>query len=335
MDYPFVSIAILNYNGRTILGKDFDRYLKSVLQTDYPDFELLFVDNGSEDDSVHHVTSIYNDSRLRVIKIGRNLGFAQGNNVGIANANQKAEYIVLLNNDIEVQTSWLKEIIEKLDQDQSIAMAQPKILRDSDRSIIDSTGGFIDKMGRAYDRGSGKKEFGQYDVKDEVFYAKGAAIIMRRSILNEIGLLDPDYFIYYEETDLCWRAHLKGYRVVLIPSSMVYHRSSATMGEQINERILFMRRRNQIATLIKNYELGNLVKYLSLFLGKSILYSIRLVFSRRIRLAYSIWRAIWWNIKNIKKTLRKRAKVQLLIRRVSDKSILSKMLTIREYDSIG
>ncbi|MCP8316282.1 MAG: hypothetical protein H3Z51_05385 [archaeon] len=107
------------------------------------------------------------------------------------------------------------------------------------------------------------------------------------------------------------------------------------MGEQINERILFMRRRNQIATLIKNYELGNLVKYLSLFLGKSILYSIRLVFSRRIRLAYSIWRAIWWNIKNIKKTLRKRAKVQLLIRRVSDKSILSKMLTIREYDSIG
>ncbi|MCP8319496.1 MAG: glycosyltransferase family 2 protein [archaeon] len=329
MNYPFVSIVILNYNGRSILGKDFDRYLRSVLQTDYPKFELVFVDNGSKDDSLYHVASKYHDSRLRVINIGRNLGFAQGNNVGIANANEKAEYIVLLNNDVEVQPSWLKELIEKMDQ--SIAIAQPKILRDSDRSIIDSTGGFINRMGRAYDRGSGKKDFGQYDVKNEVFYAKGAAIAMRKSIIDETGLLDKDYFIYYEETDLCWRAHLKGYRVVFIPSSIVYHKSSATMGEQVDVRILFIRRRNQIATLIKNYELGNLAKYLSLFLAKSILYSIQLVFSKRIRLAYSIWRAIWWNIK---KTLRKRAKFQFIIRNVPDESILSKMLTIREYDSI-
>jgi GT2 family glycosyltransferase len=316
---PFVSVIVLNYNGKHLLYDCFS----TLFATDYENFEVILVDNASVDGSVEYVKKSFREPRFKVITLDRNYGPAHGRNKGIEKS--LGDYVVLLDNDVRVHKKWLKEVVKVMESDPNIGAAQPKLLLD-DEVHIDAAGGFIDYLGRVYQRGVFEEDVGQYDKIDEVFYAKNAAVIFRRKILKEVGLLDPDYFMYYEETDLCWRIWLRGYRVVYVPTSVVYHKGAATMGKKRSPEAIFSDRKNQIATLIKNYRLGNLVKYLPPILTRMFLFSVKLALKGKRDLAAAYLKAIIWNIVNLRKLWKKRMYVQHVIRRVSDEEVMRVML---------
>ena len=176
-----ISVIILNYNGKDYNGK----CLTSVFASNYSNYEVIFVDNNSTDDSVRIVESMFGaNQRLRVILNGKNLGFAEGNNIGVKYA--KGKYLVFLNNDTEVDPSWLLEISKVFSSDRNIAAAQCKLLQLDDRKTLESAGHYIDYFGIAHIRGENEVDLGQYDNVDEIFGATGAAFIVRSDVFNEV-----------------------------------------------------------------------------------------------------------------------------------------------------
>jgi GT2 family glycosyltransferase len=324
---PLVSIIVLNYNGKRFL----DDCFSTLFATDYENFEVILVDNGSTDGSVEYVKKRFREPRLKVLALDRNYGFAQGNNKGIEKAS--GDYVVLLNNDTRVHKKWLRELVKVMGSDRNIGAAQPKLLLD-DEIHIDAAGGFLDYFGRVYQRGVFEEDRGQYDRVDEIFYAKGAAAMFKRKVLREVGVLDPDYFIYYEETDLCWRIWLRGYKIVYVPSSVVYHKGGATMGTKRSPEAIFSDRKNHITTLIKNYSLRNLARYLPPILTRMLLFSVKLALKGRRDMAAAYLKAIIWNIVNLRELWKKRMYVQHVIRRVSDKEVMRVMLKPSSIEQI-
>ena len=178
-DWPLVSVVILNYNGRKFV----ERCLKSVLNTQYSNFEVIFVDNASTDGSFELVKSLFNlNGRLKIIRNDRNLGFAEGNNVGFTYS--KGNHIVFLNIDTEVDRRWLRELIMVMEYNLKIGATQSKLVKMCDHNQLDSIGQSIVFLGYGYpiDNGVDKKQFNH--VK-EIFCADGAAILVRRSAANE------------------------------------------------------------------------------------------------------------------------------------------------------
>jgi GT2 family glycosyltransferase len=334
---PMVSVIILNYNGKAFLYN----CLSSVLKTNYPNFEVIFVDNESTDNSVEYVREKFGkDPRLKIIALNKNYGFAEGNNIGFKYANLESKYVVFLNNDTVVDSEWLIEAIKILEKDNSIGAAQPKLKSLKDKKRIDSAGGFLDYTGRVFIRGTGENDIGQYNSIEEIFYAQGAAIIIRKDLIHKIGLFDSEYFLNYEETDFCWRVWLAGYKVVFIFTSVVYHWGGATIHDIHKKRIIplykimYHSRKNQIATLIKNYSLSNLFKYLPLLIIRMLGYIIVLMIKNNTIYLLAYLKAIIWNLKNMKKLIMKRAIVQTKIRKVADKEVMKRMLSYSEFERL-
>jgi len=321
--------VILNYNGAGFI----ERCLESVLETDSLFFEVIFVDNASTDGSVDTAKELFEENPyIRIILNDENLGFAKGNNLALEHA--KGDYIVFLNNDTEVAKNWLKELVDVLKSSPRIGAVQPKLLKLHDHKRIDSTGGFFDFLGYAYVRGEGELDKRQYDHSREIFYADGASLAIKRSAIDETRLngavFDPDYFAYYEDSDLCWRLRLRGYRIVFVPTSVVYHARSASKGLPL--KLAFHSTKNHIATLIKNYGLGKLVKYIFPLLTFESVRALVFLKWRRLGHFWAMMRAILWNLKNLKKTWKKRQIVQYLIRKTPDALTMEQMNKIRLID---
>lgn len=320
---PLISIIILNFNGKRYV----ERCLQSVLNSDYPNFEVIFVDNASTDGSFEIVESLFRtDKRLKIIRNAENLGFTGGNNIGFTHAN--GQYLIFLNNDTEVNETWLKEIIKVMESDPKICVAQSKLLRINRLNAIDSAGQFIDRLGFGHPRDGEDK--GQYHDVEQIFYADGASLAIKRALVNEVLLygmpFDSDYFpIYYEDADLCWRIRLRGYEVVFVPNSIVYHARSATKLYEMPSYLIFSHVRNRIMTLAKNYDLVNLLKYLPPLL---VLETIRAIVLLNGKASHSlaILKAILWNIKHFRAVWEKRLIVQQCIRKTNDASLIKYML---------
>jgi GT2 family glycosyltransferase len=319
------SIIILNYNGKEFL----ERCLSSVLNTNYPNFEVILVDNASTDGSVEFVKK--NFPSVKVIANKVNLHFTGGNNIGIKAA--RGEYIVLLNNDTEVHPNWLSEIVKVMEIDPSVGLCQCKLLFMDNREEIDSTGGFINYLGLCEERGKGEIDKHQYDQIDEIFHAKGAALVVKREVLNEVGLFDSFFYYNYEDVDLCWRARLRGYKVVFCPKAIVYHhRSSPTKKKfQLKSEGMFHSAKNVIRMIIKNYALINLIFVLPVLILIEISAAVLLPIKGQKDYSKAIVKAMLWNIRNIKSTLEERRKIQLM-RRMSDKDIKRAMKRVLKLD---
>jgi len=337
MQLPKVSVIVLNYNGKNFIRN----CLKSLLSTNYPNFEVLFVDNSSTDGSREWLEEELKKLKLdnfKVIPLDKNYGFAKGNNIGIKLSDPKSELIVLLNNDTEVDPDWIKNLVVFMKTHKDVGVAQCKLRSLKNRAFIDSAGGVIDYTGRVLIIGSGELDSERFSKPYEVFYAQGAAIIIRRDMIKKVGLLDEDYFINYEETDLCWRTWLSGMKVAFIPSSIVYHYGSATISSGVEELpkpfILYHSRKNQISTLIKNYSTKNAMKYVTYLYIKYILFLLKLISRKKIKYAIEYVRAMSWPIVNLKSLLVKRRYVQKYIRKVPDEKVMEKMLNFKVYDSI-
>jgi len=318
---PLVSILILNYNGLRYV----DRCLSSVLCTSYPRFEVVFIDNASRDGSYEYVKREYSASqRLKIVRNDRNYGFAKGNNVGARYA--RGEYLVFLNIDTEVDPDWLKEAVEALESDPSIGAAQLKLLRMDDPQRLDTCGHKLTPYGFTYEIGL-NDEASRYNRPFEVLAGKGAALMVRRDVFKEVGGFDEDYFLLREETDLCWRIWLRGYRVVFIPSAVVYHAVGGTFKESNVQSIYFFQR-NMIVTLVKNLELKNLVKILPihviLLLIDSLTADLKSKSGKAGRLLTTL-RCLSYVVNNFKRIWSRRLVVQAT-RRVGDGELFKRVM---------
>lgn len=176
---PLISIIIVNYK-----SKDFSiRCLNSVLKTDYPNFEVIFCDNASGDGSVELVKEeLDSDSRLKIVINRKNYGAAEGNNIGASYANFTAKYLVFLNNDTEVDTLWLKSLVNVMEKNEDVAAAGCKQLLMANHQVIDIVGANIDRFGFLYPRGRLEKDRGQFESIEEVFTYGSTALMVRRNV---------------------------------------------------------------------------------------------------------------------------------------------------------
>jgi hypothetical protein len=272
-----------------------------VRRQSYRDFEVILVDNGSTDGSVEWVRAEYPE--VRVLPLQRNMGFCGGNNAGIRSA--RGEYVVLLNNDTEVAPDWLGELVRHISVDRTIAACDSKVLYFDRPDTIWSAGGNYTVAGSAEFRGQGLPD-GKFAEPAEVFTAVACSAIYRRGALEEVGALDEDFFAGYEDVDWSFRARLRGYRILNVPSSRVYHKVSATHGYN-SPTYVYHGQRNVETVFLKNMPARLLLKYAPLhllYVGGSLLF-----FARAGRLA-AFLRAKWDALRLLGRTWRKRQDIQ-------------------------
>ncbi len=257
---PLVSVIIVNHNGIEFV----DACLKSVLNSEYKNFEIIFVDNGSTDGSLGYVKKAFgNESRLRFVENRSSVGPAVGRNNGSKIA--KGEYLIFLDNDTKVTAGWITGLVEALEKDTSIGAAQAKLLR-MDTDLYDCAGDYLGPLGFLIERSRGQADKGQLDFTADILSAKSAASIIRKDLFDKIGGFDVDYYMYLEETDLSWRVWLAGFRVLFVPRAIVYHAFNTPKKDFKRYYPKYIVRyygcRNYITTLIKNLECINLIKFL-------------------------------------------------------------------------
>lgn len=295
---PRVSIIILNWNG----WEDTVECLESLYQITYKNYDLILVDNGSENNSVDRIKEYckgkikvksrffeYSDKnkpikikiieytrdeveninegeiedfedlpsnrKLIVIKNDKNYGFSMGNNIAIRYSikSLNPDYILLLNNDTVVDPKFLNELVKVAECDAKIGFTGPKIYYYTNDNIINFAGGRISMWkGRTYHIGVNEIDTGQHDEIKEVDYVEGSCMLIRGEILNKIGLLDPDYFAYWEEIDFCVRGFKAGYKSVYVPTAVIWHKISGSYDDIFNSAKIYLMTRNRILFMKKN-----------------------------------------------------------------------------------
>lgn len=249
-DFPRVSILIVSWNALPLL----QQCLPSVAATDYPNIELVLADNASTDGSAEWVAQAF--PHVNIVRHPENWAFCKGNNA--AWPHTTGQYVCLLNNDVEVPPGWLRPLVAMMEREPAVAAAQPKLLQYADRTRFEyagASGGFIDRLGYPFTRGrlffTLEEDRGQYDDARDVFWATGAALLLRRTAVEQVGLLDENFFMHMEEIDLCWRLWRAGWRVRVEPASAVYHIGGASL-PQGNPRKTYFNFRNNLLLLYKN-----------------------------------------------------------------------------------
>jgi GT2 family glycosyltransferase len=247
-EFPAVSVIILNWNR----SRDTCECLESVFKIRYPNYSVVVVDNGSDDGSAAEIEKAFD--RVLVIRNEDNLGYAEGNNVGIRHALESgADYIWLLNNDTVVDRDALIAMVELAERDHGIGILGSKIYYFDQPEILWFAGATIDwKRAVSAHTGRLEKDTGQYEVEKEVDRVTGCSMLIRRKALEKVGLFDEKFFLYAEEVDLCVRAWKKGFRNYYVPKSIVYHKISVSTGENSVPVYAYYNTRNFLYLIRKN-----------------------------------------------------------------------------------
>lgn len=309
-----VSIIVLNWNGKKFLKNCLDSLQKVI----YSRLEIIVIDNNSTDGSREFVETNY--KKVTLIENKENYGFAKGNNIGFKAST--GDYVLILNNDTVVTPNFLDPLIKDFESNPTIACLQPQIRLSDNKQLLDGVGAFLTFTGFLYHFGYLKDRMQlKCNKKMKIFSAKGACMFLRRKAIEEVGLFDEDFFIFFEETDLCFRLWLAGYSVVYEPESVIYHLGGGdtTLSNSYQyEKRLYLSFRNMICCYIKNFGTNNLITIFPIFfillVGLFLYYCITL----RSNLMKVIFHSIFWNIKNIQKTVKKRMVIQGEMRKVSD-----------------
>jgi GT2 family glycosyltransferase len=229
------------------------RFLPSVVGATPAGVEIVVVDNGSTDGSVELLRRDF--PGVGLVELDRNHGFAGGYNRGLRQI--EADCLVLLNNDVHTPHGWLEPLVAALEEHPKVAAVAPKMLAWADPASFEyagASGGYIDILGYPFCRGrileTTEQDHGQYDDPREVFWATGACFACRADVFRESGGFDESFFAHQEEIDLCWRMWLGGWRVMVAPSSTVYHLGAGTLAP--SPRKLYLNYRNNLAMLYKN-----------------------------------------------------------------------------------
>lgn len=215
-------------------------------------FEVLVVDNASTDGTADLLAGRY--PQVRLVRAPRNLGFAGGNALALAEVT--TEYVALVNDDAEPAPGWLAALVEHLDADPRCGAVTGKVLLAAERdgrAVVNSAGGTVDRLGRGADRGHLQLDEGQFDAPTEVFYAPATACLLRREAVEQVGGFDPGYFLYHEDVDLCWRLRLGGWGVAYTPAAVARHAHGASSGATSASPLhAFHDTRNRLLTVVKD-----------------------------------------------------------------------------------
>ncbi len=254
---PTVAVIILSWNGSKLLS----RFLPSVVQhTNDINVRIIVADNGSTDDSKEIIQRF--SPKVEWLPLGENYGFARGYNEAIRRV--EADYVVLLNQDVEVTDSWIQPVIDIMEKDYFIAAVQPKIKAVNNPAFFEyagAAGGWMDKYGYPFCRGrlfdTVEEDKGQFDDASEIAWASGACLFTRKKIYEQTGGLDGDLFAHMEEIDLCWRMKNEGFKIMYCPDSTIYHLGGASL-PQGNPFKVYLNFRNSLIILYKNLPEGTL-----------------------------------------------------------------------------
>ena len=253
---PLVSIIILNYNAGKLLLNCID----SVFKSTYQNFEVIVVDNLSTDNS--HVRCKEKFEKIQLIENKENLGYCEGNNIGIRNAN--GEFIIILNPDTIVEPNWLNHLMSAYNKFGE-GLYQPKFFSLNEKLVIQSTGNMLHIFGFGFARDKGKMDNEKIESIEKINYASGTCLFTSKIVLDKIGLLDPFLFLYHDDLDLGWRAAHIGINSFYVPKSIIYHAESYSI--KWSSKKFYWLERNRKYCLLTHYSKETYAKMrLSLFL---------------------------------------------------------------------
>ena len=253
---PLVSIIILNYNAGDLLLNCVD----SVFKSTYSNFEVIVVDNISVDNS--HIRCKEKFEKIQLIENKENLGYCEGNNVGIRNAN--GEFIVILNPDTIVEPNWLNHLMSAYTKFGE-GLYQPKFFSLNEKLVLQSTGNMLHIFGFGFARDKGKIDNKEKESIEKINYASGTCLFTSKIVLDKIGLLDPFLFLYHDDLDLGWRAAQIGINSFYVPQSIIYHAESYSI--KWSSKKFYWLERNRKYCLLTHYSKETYAKMrLSLFL---------------------------------------------------------------------
>lgn len=257
MNAPKVAIVIVHWNRCNLL----EQFLPSVCNTDYENLDVYVVDNASTDNSVAYLREHF--PKVKIIELDNNYGYAGGYNRALKFI--KADYYVLLNNDIEVPPQWLKPLVSAMEANSAIAACQPKMLDYMHKNMFEyagASGGYLDSFGYAFCRGrvfdTLENDNGQYDTAQEIFWATGACLCIRAESFHQVSGFDEHFFAHMEEIDLCWRLKLRGHKIFVVPESHVFHVGGGTLNKMSAQKT-YLNFRNNLIMLTKNEPIGKLL----------------------------------------------------------------------------
>ena len=298
--YPKVTIAILNYNGKKYLKNCFN----SIKKIDYPNYEVVLIDNNSGDDSIAYVKEKFHF--VKIFSFRENLGFAKAYNNAISKID--SQYILILNNDVIVEKSFLSPLILKMLEDDANAVVGCKILMMKKSKNIAHAGGKITVIGSGIDRGwmNDKKKFND---KQYVGFCCGACFLVKKSAYEVVNGFDNDYFAYNEDVDLCWRLWLKGYKIVYEPTSNIQHICSGSWTNYSFDKIFFGQY-SRLTNMLKNLEFKTLILAIPLSIFYDFVLIMKNIFERDNTVSKAIIKANISIISELKKILKKRHEIQ-------------------------
>lgn len=327
---PRVSVIIVNFNRVKLLAE----CLGSLERQSFRDFEMIVVDNGSEDGSAGWVAENFPQAQL--IANGTNRGFCEANNQGFAVA--RGEYFALLNNDAVADTEWLGRLVETAEAHPECGMVGSKIYVHGTKSVIDKVGHLIYWDGQNRGRGAGEIDMGQYDGDLEILWPDGCAAVYRRAMIEQCGGFDEDFFAYADDAELGLRGRQFGWSARLAPGSFVHHHRGATMGKYNLARIHLIER-NRVWLALLHFPLW-------LLLLNPFFFLLRLVASlfasiegegeaahfrglrAKMELGVALWKADWAALRGLGRMWRKRRKIRSR-RKLDDSALFSLLLRYR------
>lgn len=313
LNSPKISILILNWNGLS----DTLECLESVKKIDYPNFEVIVVDNGSTDGSATTISRLHPD--IVIIETGKNLGFAEGNNVGIRHVLHKgSDFILLLNNDTVVDPQLLNAFIEASDLNPE-GVFGAKIYKYSDPCRIWFAGARWDKeFSHFVHIGCEEIDNGdKYELYQEIDYVCGCAIFFGKGAVEKVGYLEPKFFLNFEETDWCFRARRSGFRCILAPKAKVWHKVSASFGGRSSPLYSYFMARNYLLWAERNLRIGERLRFYRTFLKELLPY---FEFSKQRQ--YSFIKRFYWSIRKYMEDFRKN---------LTDVRYIAQIYGVRDY----
>jgi len=330
MKTPFISVVIANFNGEKYL----DTCLKSVLKSVYKDFEVLVVDDGSDDNSLNIITKYQKiDSRISLLLNKTNIGAAASRNVALKKV--KGDAIIFLDNDTEVTRNWIAELIKPLLREKNIGATQALLLDFERRDSIQMAGGLlIPHTGwlALFYHGESYKKIKNM-IKEKEVVGISAALAVKKEVINKIGGFDEKEARYTEDLDFCWRIWIAGYKIVLANKSIVYHHiksvSERAGMKATYRKIYFGLAKNSFRSIIKNYQVKNVFLYLPASIAINIFRGFWvLIRDKNPSALVGTFDALMWNFSNLADTIVCRFEVQKT-RKVPDSFLFSRVFERR------
>lgn len=309
---PFVSIILVNFNGI----KYTEECIRSLRKMDYKNYEVIVVDNGSIDNSLEKLRKMKD---LKLIEEKTNVGFAKANNIGVANASKKADFIAILNNDTFVEKNWLKEVIAPFNADPTLGAVMPLIFNKYHKNEYVYEGyGTMTTLGFFSFAGLKGEPITENDLPEE-FFASGCALVYPKKLSNKP--FDDDYFIYAEDTYFCWLLRLQGFHIKSVPKAKIYHEGGAVTKDfrKMGEFFTYLGERNRILNMLIFYKWFSLLRLFPPFLFTVLLNNVYDPKNILVRL-----KSYAWILFHPIKILQKRHHIQKQ-RKVSDKEIFKYM----------